>query len=77
MLTPGRILRRELLGTEASYRVVEEDGAMVLVEVVSAPGLQPGFRLHLTPAAAGEMRSEAQAGHAAPRVRRRQPGASS
>lgn len=60
--TPGRILRRSALGTEATYRVVEEDGQRVLVEVISAPGLKPGFRLHLSADTANEMQREAGTG---------------
>jgi hypothetical protein len=50
-----RLLRRTMLGSDAVYRVVEEDAGGVVVEVVSAPGLEPGFRMRLTPEVAAEM----------------------
>lgn len=46
------ILRRSLLGTEAVYRVLAHEGDTVLVEVVEAPGLTPGFQLRMTVAVA-------------------------
>jgi hypothetical protein len=52
---PGQLLRRRLLGTEAVYRVVADEGELVEVEVVSAPGLEPGHRLRFTAAAVEEM----------------------
>lgn len=45
---PGRILRQTLLGSEAVYRVVAESQSLVEVQVVSAPGLGPGDRVHFT-----------------------------
>ena len=44
-IVPGQILRRHALGTEALYRVIEENARGIEVEVVSAPGLVPGSRL--------------------------------
>ena len=43
-LVPGQVLRRKALGTETLYRVIGENARGVEVEVVSAPGLVPGFR---------------------------------
>jgi hypothetical protein len=51
----GEVRRRSLLGTEATYRVLdtERDG-VVRVEVIQAPGLPPGRVLRfLTEAVAG------------------------
>jgi hypothetical protein len=51
----GEVRRRSLLGTEATYRVLdtERDG-VVRVEVIEAPGLPPGRVLRfLTEAVAG------------------------
>lgn len=39
---PGQILRHRALGTTALYRVIGENPRGVEVEVVDAPGLQPG-----------------------------------
>ena len=44
---PGTILRRRALGTEAAYRVLESVGDVVEVEVIEAPGLEPGTRVRL------------------------------
>jgi hypothetical protein len=43
-LTIGQLRRKSALRTAADYRVMEisEDGGLVRVEVVSAPGLRPG-----------------------------------
>ncbi len=43
----GPVLRSSILGTEATYRVISEDGATVTVEVIDAPGLTQGTRLRL------------------------------
>jgi hypothetical protein len=48
MYRPGEILRTTLLGTTATYRVLRDDGDRVLVEVVDAPELRPGFQMRLT-----------------------------
>jgi hypothetical protein len=50
MPTPGSLLRRRLLGTDAVYRVLEDGDVTVLVEVVQAPGLAPGFQMRVTAA---------------------------
>ncbi|HEX4008877.1 MAG TPA: hypothetical protein VHX62_02645 [Solirubrobacteraceae bacterium] len=60
----GQLLKRNLLGSEAIYRVVGENDRGVEVEVVSAPGLQAGVRftfalddvLAMHPLATGESR---------------------
>jgi len=41
-------MRRSALGTDALYRVVGVEGDLVEVQVVSAPGLEPGARVRLT-----------------------------
>jgi hypothetical protein len=40
-------IRQRRLGSEAVYRVVDEDGRIVTAEVVRAPGLEPGTRVRL------------------------------
>jgi hypothetical protein len=47
-LAAGQLRRKVLLGSEAIYQILEPDGARVEVEVVKAPGLRPGLRLHFT-----------------------------
>ena len=44
----GQTVRHELLGTTATYVIVEDVFDGVVVEVVEAPGLAPGFRLTLS-----------------------------
>ena len=44
----GEIYKRELLHSEATYRVVEVEDAHVEVEAVDVPGLPAGFRMRLT-----------------------------
>jgi hypothetical protein len=51
-LRPGRGLRYRALGSESLFRVLGATGPTVEVEVVSAPGLVPGARLHLSLAGA-------------------------
>jgi hypothetical protein len=51
-LRPGRGLRYRALGSESLFRVLGAAGPTVQVEVVSAPGLAPGARLHLSLAGA-------------------------
>jgi hypothetical protein len=51
-LAAGTILQRRLLGTEARYRVLSAAPRTVDVEVLAAPGLEPGLRMRLTVAAA-------------------------
>jgi hypothetical protein len=41
---PGQLVRRELLGSEAVYRVVGENDRGVEVEVVQVQGLSAGSR---------------------------------
>jgi len=68
-LTAG-VLRHDALGSEAVYRVLRRWGSTVEVEVVSAPGLEPGARHHLTAAAAVAMGLDiADAGHRQLRMR--------
>ena len=55
MLPVGRILRRQALGTVAMYRVVQDGGETVTVEVVEAPGLPAGFLMRLDAADAQAM----------------------
>jgi len=43
-LEPGQLVRRRMLGTDATYRVVGQNARGVEVEVVEAPGLTPGDR---------------------------------
>jgi hypothetical protein len=40
----GQLLKHRVLGTNAIYRVVGENGRGVEVEVIEAPGLRPGSR---------------------------------
>lgn len=54
-LVVGGVYKRELLESEATYRVVAIDGDHVDVEVVDVPGLAPGHRLRLTTAAVSDM----------------------
>ena len=44
----GTLIRRVALGSEATYRVLSENRRGVEVEVVEAPGLQPGARFTFT-----------------------------
>jgi hypothetical protein len=48
-------IRQRMLGSEAAYRVVEEDDTLVTAEVVQAPGLVPGTRVRLLARAARAM----------------------
>jgi len=60
----GEVLQRRMLGTEASYRVLDaatETAETVEVEVLAAPGLKPGMHLRLSAA-------DARAGGSAPPV---------
>jgi hypothetical protein len=36
-----------MLGTEALYELLDDHGRLVTAEVLQAPGLAPGTRLHL------------------------------
>ena len=49
------VLRQRVLGSEGVYRVLHRSGSTVEVEVIAAPGLEAGARLHLTVAAAAAM----------------------
>lgn len=55
-LRTGRLLGREVLGSESFYRVVEARDRLVEVEVVDAPGLACGIRFRITRGAARAMR---------------------
>lgn len=44
-LAAGEILQRRMLGTEAHYRVVGSVAETVEVEVLVAPGLEPGMHV--------------------------------
>lgn len=44
----GDVYKRELLHSEATYRVVEVEDDHVEVETVAAPGLPEGYRMRLT-----------------------------
>jgi hypothetical protein len=50
-----QLLRHHVLGSDTLYRVVDVSGDLVEVEVVSAPGLQPGTHLRLTQSAVAGM----------------------
>ncbi|MDX6715115.1 MAG: hypothetical protein QOH30_1673 [Baekduia sp.] len=63
--TVGDVYRSDLLHSQASYRVLTVEDEHVEVEVVDAPGLQPGFRLKLTRAALEAMQREERATSAA------------
>jgi hypothetical protein len=67
------LLRHQVLGEEALYRAVEVIGELVELEVVSAPGLEPGTRLRVTKAAVSRMSvvEEAPAGGRRPAVSER------
>jgi len=67
------LLRHQVLGQEALYRAVEVIGELVELEVVSAPGLEPGTRLRVTKAAVSRMSvvEEAPAGGRRPAVSER------
>jgi hypothetical protein len=51
------VVRHRALCSEAAYRLLCARGSIVEVEVVVAPGLAPGMRLHLTAAAVAAMRA--------------------
>ena len=48
----GEVLQHRMLGTEARYRVVGAAADTVEVEVLAAPGLEPGMHLRLSAASA-------------------------
>lgn len=37
------LVRQTLLGTEATYRIIDADAEIVTAEVIDAPGLKPGM----------------------------------
>jgi hypothetical protein len=51
----GRVYKRELLHSSATYRVVAVVDDHVEVEAVDVPGLREGFRMRLTAASVAEM----------------------
>ncbi|HWI73078.1 MAG TPA: hypothetical protein VNT55_14075 [Baekduia sp.] len=51
----GRVYKRELLHSQAIYRVVGVDDDHVEVEAVDVPGLPEGFHMRLTAASVAEM----------------------
>jgi hypothetical protein len=51
----GRVYKRELLQSSATYRVVAVDDDHVEVETVDVPGLPEGFRMRLTAASIAAM----------------------
>jgi hypothetical protein len=54
-LAVGQMRRQVVLGTEAVYRVCSCSDELIEVEVVRAPGLQPGDRFNVTRDAAQDM----------------------
>jgi len=52
----SEVVRKRVLGTEASYRVLHEAGPIVQVEVLDAPGLAPGTHVYLSSSAVAHMR---------------------
>jgi hypothetical protein len=54
-IVPGQLRRRRFLSSEAIYRVLENDGLLVEVEVISAPGLTSGSRFRFAASAVAEM----------------------
>jgi hypothetical protein len=52
----GEVLQRRMLGSEARYRVLETAPETVDVEVLAAPGLEPGTHLRLSAAIARSAR---------------------
>jgi hypothetical protein len=68
----GTIWRQEILGSTASYEVVEDLGDIVVVSVREAPGLAPGTRVRLERDALGRM-ERVDASEPAPTVSARRP----
>lgn len=58
----GDVYKRELLHSEATYRVVGVDDGHVDVEAVDVPGLPEGFRMKLTAEAVETMALVGEAG---------------
>lgn len=65
------LLTHQVLGTTASYRVIEVADQLVSVEVLSAPGLEPGMQLRFTRAAAQAMACQSARAGRGEQVRRR------
>jgi hypothetical protein len=55
-----RVLRRHALDSDSAYRKVARHGQTVELEVLNAPGLRPGTRMHVTAAAARAMKPQTQ-----------------
>jgi hypothetical protein len=68
----GQLLKQEVLGTEAIYRVIATNDRGVEIEVVRAPGLKPGTRfvfalaavLAMDPLTSGDLRRGREDGEA-------------
>jgi hypothetical protein len=54
-LAPGDLYGRTVLGSSAIYRVVANEGELVVVEVVRAPSLAPGVRMRFSRSAVTAM----------------------
>ena len=54
----GDILEFMRLGTLARYRVLFADSFLVTLEVIDAPGLEPGTVIRVTPQAVAAMTSQ-------------------
>lgn len=54
-LRVGQLRRQVMLGSEATYRILEIDHDLVTVEVVSAPGLAAGQVVRLSRDAVARM----------------------
>ena len=72
----GQVVRHRALGSESTYRVLEPRGSLVELEVVTAPGLQPGAHVQVCTAAVRAMEpvraaARARFEFAAPRTVRR------
>lgn len=47
-MVAGLVVRHELLGSSAIYRIVDADAQFVMVSVIDAPGLEAHQTLRLT-----------------------------
>lgn len=47
-ISPGSLVSKRMLGSEATYRVVSVTATHVDVEVIEAPGLKPGTTTRFT-----------------------------
>jgi hypothetical protein len=52
------VLRRHALDSDSAYRKVARHGQTVELEVLNAPGLQPGTHMRVTAAAARAMKPQ-------------------